>query len=120
MNKLSPEEVPHDLIKEAKRALKYGADDDTRKRDRDRLLHEQDWQTLLNIAKKDGADSLRILTADYTNTAENELVLNVKDNKALTQSSYIAIVVYLIGAGILSLTWYGFVNSQFPAFFEQF
>lgn len=120
MNKLSLEEIPNDIIKAADKALKYGPDDDTRKRDRKRILSEADWQTLINDAKKSGRDSLDILTSDYSNTAENELVLNVKDNKALNQSSYIAMVAYLIGAAILSLVWYGFVNSQYPEFFEQF
>ncbi len=120
MNKLPLDQVPVDIIKAADKALKYGPDDDTRKRDRKRLLHEEDWQKLQEQASLRGEDTLNILTADYTNTAENELVLNAKDNKALTRNSYIAIGAYLIGAGIILLTWYGFVNSQYPAFFEHF
>jgi len=120
MNKLSLDHVPHDIIKAADKALKYGADDDTRKRDPERKLDEADWKDLIIKAKADGARTLDILTADYTNTAENELVLNANDNKALNSNSYIAIVVYLIGAVVLSLVWYGFVNTQYPEFFEQF
>lgn len=120
MNKLPLDKVPHDLINAASKALKYGADDDTRKRDRERVLDEKDWKKLMTKAKTDGSNTLDILTADYTNTAENELVLNVKDNKALNQNSYMAITFYLIGACIISVIWYGFVNSQYPEFLGSF
>ncbi|MEO1097665.1 MAG: hypothetical protein AAFX57_07920, partial [Bacteroidota bacterium] len=51
MNKLSLGHPPPDLIKAAGKALKYGADDDTRKRDPQRLLTKEDWQTLIDQAK---------------------------------------------------------------------
>ncbi len=120
MNKLSLDRIPTDLIAAAKKALKYGPDDDTRKRDRKRVLNENDWSDLMIQAKKNGADTLNILTSDYNETPENELVLNAKDNKALNRDSYIAIVMYVIGACVFGTVWYAFVNSQYPEFFEQF
>ncbi len=120
MNKLSLGDPPSDLIKAAGKALKYGPDDDTRKRDRQRILDENDWKKLIDQAKEAGENRLNIVTSDYTNTAENELVLNAKDNKVLNQNSYLAMAAYLIGAAIVSLVWYGFVNSQYPEFFDRF
>jgi hypothetical protein len=116
MNKLELDQVPQDIIAAADKALKYGADDDTRKRDRYRILKAEDWKALMDQARKEGETTLDILTADYTNTAENELILNAKDNKVLNWNRYIAILVYIIASGIVGLVWYGFVNSQYPEF----
>ena len=120
MNKLPLDKVPHDIIKESKRARKYGPDDDTSSTDRKRLLKEHEWKKLMEQAKEVGEETLNILTSDYTDTPENELVLNVKGNKALNQDSYAAMVAYFIGAVGFSLAWYWFVNLQYPEFFEQF
>ncbi len=119
MNKLPLDHIPNDIIKAADKALKYGPDDDTRKRDRERILNQEDWKTLMHRAKEEGATTLDILTSDYTNTAENELVLNVKDNKVLNQNSYIAMGIYLLSIALVVFMWYGFVNSEYPEFFKQ-
>ena len=118
MNKLPLDEAPFELIEKAQKARKYGPDDDTRKTDRKRLLDETDWLDLIAKAKESGADTLDILTSDYSDTPENELVLNVKDNKILNRNSYIAIVMYLISAGIFCLVWYAFINSEYPEFLD--
>lgn len=120
MNKLALDQLPQDIIKNAKRVPKYGSENDTRSSDSSMILNENDWKSLINVAKKEGASTLDILTTDYTDTPENELVLNVKDNKAINRNSYIAIVVFVFSAVVVALVWYGFVNSQYPEFFEQF